>query len=222
MITAWIVVTEVSKSATSWEIETFITDWSRTIRNWAAERTIRAPHLAPMISAPRAGLMGRASNTESMEDPLRHSAAGRVIERRVDRKGLRPRVAASVIAVLWLIAIVVFGVIERLIDPDSFDTIWDGMWWATQTVTTVGYGDVVPDSAGGQLIAAVLMVGGLSFFAVVTGVITSVFVTRAQAERRAEEADPVARALERLTAELGEMREQLDRLGHGDPRPPPR
>ena len=67
------------------------------------------------------------------------------------------------------------------------------MWWATQTVTTVGYGDVVPDSAGGQLIAVVLMVGGLSFFAVVTGVITSVFVTRAQAERRAQEADPVAR-----------------------------
>jgi hypothetical protein len=165
--------------------------------------------------------MGRAANTASMEDPLRHSAAGRLIERRVDRKGLRPRVAAAVIAVLWLIAIVVFGVIERLVDPDSFDTIWDGMWWATQTVTTVGYGDVVPDSAGGQLIAAVLMVGGLSFFAVVTGVITSVFVTRAQAERRAEEADPVARALERLTAEVGEMREQLERLGNGDPRSPP-
>ena len=165
--------------------------------------------------------MGRAANTATMEDPLRHSAAGRVIEHRVDRKGLRPRVAAGVIAVLWLIAIVIFGVIERLVDPDSFGTIWDGMWWATQTVTTVGYGDVVPDSAGGQLIAAVLMVGGLSFFAVVTGVITSIFVTRAQAERRAQEADPVAQALERLTAEVGVMREQLDRLGNGDPRPPP-
>ena len=52
--------------------------------------------------------MGRAANTESMEDPLRRSAAGRVIERRVDREGLRPRVAAGVIAVLWLIAIVIF------------------------------------------------------------------------------------------------------------------
>jgi voltage-gated potassium channel Kch len=156
-----------------------------------------------------------------MEDPLGHSAPGRLIERRVERKGLRPRVAASVIAILWLVAIVVFGVIERLVDPDSFDTIWDGMWWATQTVTTVGYGDVVPDSAGGQLIAAVLMVGGLSFFAVVTGVITSVFVTRAQEERRAQAADPVAQALERLTAEVTEMREQVDRLGNGDPRPPP-
>ena len=57
--------------------------------------TIRAPHLPPMLTPPTAGLMGRAANTESMEDPLRHSAAGRVIERRVDRKGLRPRVAAG-------------------------------------------------------------------------------------------------------------------------------
>ena len=122
---------------------------------------------------------------------------------------------------LWLIAIVIFGVIERLVDPDRFGTIWDGMWWATQTVTTVGYGDVVPDSAGGQLIAVVLMVGGLSFFAVVTGVITSVFVTRAQAERRAQEADPVAQALERLTAEVGEMRDLLARIGNGERRPPP-
>jgi len=153
---------------------------------------------------------------------MRHSAAGRVIEHRVDRKGLRPRVAAAVIAVLWLIAIVIFGVIERLVDPDSFGTIWDGMWWATQTVTTVGYGDLVPDSAGGKLIAVVLMIGGLSFFAVVTGVITSVFVTRAQAERRAQEADPVAQALERLTAEVGEMRDLLARIGNGGPRPPPR
>ena len=45
MITAWIVVTVVWKSATSWEIETFITDWSKTIRNCAAARTMRTGRL---------------------------------------------------------------------------------------------------------------------------------------------------------------------------------
>ena len=115
--------------------------------------------------------MGRAANTATMEDPLRHSAAGRLIEHRVDRKGLRPRVAAAVIAVLWLIAIVIFGVIERLVDPDRFDTIWDGMWWATDgdhgrlRRLGAGFGGRAADRgrAHGR---------GLSFFAVVTGVIT--------------------------------------------------
>src|SRR5215212_1862467 len=50
-MTAWIVVTVVSKSATSWEIATFITAWSSTIRNCAAPRTAKTPHLA--MSHPR-------------------------------------------------------------------------------------------------------------------------------------------------------------------------
>ena len=133
-----------------------------------------------------------------------------MVERRVQRKGLRPRVAASVIALLWVIAIVIFGIVEHLVDEQSFDTVWDGMWWATQTVTTVGYGDIVPEGTAGQVIAAVLMIGGLSLFAVITGVITSMFVTAAQARRGAQ--DPVIGRLEHLTAEVEALREQVVRL----------
>ena len=78
----------------------------------------------------------------------------RLIARRVEKKGLRPRLAAAVIAAAWLIAIVVFGIAEHLIDSDSFETVWDGMWWATQTVTTVGYGDIVPVSERARLVDA--------------------------------------------------------------------
>ncbi len=135
------------------------------------------------------------------------------INRRIERKGLRPRLAASVIALLWLLAIVVFGVLERLVDPDAFESIWDGMWWATQTVTTVGYGDVVPEKGVGRLIGAVLMIGGLSLFAVVTGSITSAFVTRAQEQRRAPERDAYHAQLEQVSAELAAIRADLARLG---------
>ena len=144
---------------------------------------------------------------------------GKLIDRRLERKGLRPRVAASVIALLWLAAIVVFGILVRLVDPDSFDNVWLGMWWATQTVTTVGYGDVVPDQTAGQLIAAVLMIGGLSFFAVVTGAITSLFVTRADAERRAEGDDPVLQRLEEIGRQLETLRADLERLSRADESP---
>jgi hypothetical protein len=50
----------------------------------------------------------------------------RYLERRIESKGLRPRVAAAVIAVLWLIAIVLFGVLEHLIDRSTFDNVWEG------------------------------------------------------------------------------------------------
>jgi voltage-gated potassium channel len=145
-----------------------------------------------------------------MEGKKGMSAAERIVERRIARRGLRPRVAASVIAVIWIAAIAVFGVVEHLVDPKSFDNVWLGMWWATQTVTTVGYGDVVPNQAGGQLIASILMVGGLSFFAVLTGMITSLFVARQQETRRDAEADPVIARLDEISAELERIKSRLN------------
>ena len=157
-----------------------------------------------------------------MENEPRRIPGARFLERRVQRHGLRPRLAAAVIAVVWLIAIVVFGIVERLVDPDTFDNVWLGMWWATQTVTTVGYGDVVPQDTAGKVIATLLMVGGLSLFAVITGVITSVFVARAQADRRWTKGDPVMGKLEQISGELDEMRAEVARLaGDGGARPPP-
>ena len=119
------------------------------------------------------------------------------------------------IATVWVIAIVVFGVVERLVDSDTFGSIWSGMWWSTQTVTTVGFGDIVPESTAGQLVAAVLMIGGLSFFAVVTGMITSIFVSRSAGETRSAGEEELLERLDAMSAELKRLREQLARLEPG-------
>jgi voltage-gated potassium channel len=105
------------------------------------------------------------------------------IERRIERTGLRPRDAAYLIATFWALAVVTFAVVERLVDPKSFPTIWLALWWAVETVTTVGYGDVVPNQTAGKFIGAFLMLGGLSMIAVITAAITSGFVSRAQDQR---------------------------------------
>ncbi len=147
-----------------------------------------------------------------MEEPPQKPRAARYIEGRVEQKGLRPRFAAAVIASVWLVSIVVFGIIEHLVDPDSFDNIWLGMWWATQTVTTVGYGDAVPSETSGRVIAMVLMVGGLSMFAVVTATITSAFIARAQAERGSGRDAALQQKFDRVAAELKTVGEQLARL----------
>jgi len=152
-----------------------------------------------------------------MESP--EVGAENMLERRIEKRGLRARSAASVIAVVWLVAIVVFGVVERIVDPDSFPTVWDGMWWATQTVTTVGYGDVVPQQTVGQVIAALLMVTGLSLFAVVTGTITSAFVTRAQEEARHRQVDELRSTLTEIREEVAALRADLERPRSGTPPP---
>jgi voltage-gated potassium channel len=147
---------------------------------------------------------------------MERQAAGRRmgerVQKRIQRKGLTPRVAASVIAASWVAAVVFFGVVEHLVDPDTFDNVWLGMWWAMQTVTTVGYGDVVPEQTAGKVVAAFLMLGGLSLFAVITGAITSAFVAQAQARRGMSEEEPMMRKLDEMTTQLAAMKADLARL----------
>ncbi len=132
--------------------------------------------------------------------------------RRIESKGFRPRFAAGLIAGVWLVAVVVFGVIEHLVEPETFPTVWLGMWWALETVTTVGYGDVVPVGPEGKAIASFLLLGGLSLFAVVTGVVTSAFVTQSEEQRRAAGDDPVMRKLDDLAGELAVLRDEVKGL----------
>jgi voltage-gated potassium channel len=147
--------------------------------------------------------------------PDRAPSANRVerwIDRRVGTKALRPRNAAYLIAVIWLIAVVAFGVIERIADPETFDSIWLAFWWAMQTVTTVGYGDVVPEHPSGKALAAVLMLVGLSFLSIITATITSAFVARRQADLQEAGEDPVMRRLEQMGAQLDAMEQELRNL----------
>src|SRR3954470_15294074 len=102
------------------------------------------------------------------------------VDRKISRKGMRPRYAAYLVIMTWLIAIAVFGILQRAADPHTYPTIWLAWWWAIQTVTTVGYGDVVPQQTAGKVVAAVLMVGGLAFLSILTAPIKSSFVARPQ------------------------------------------
>ena len=67
-----------------------------------------------------------------------------------------------------------------VIDRDNFPTLGSGLWWAVQTVTTVGYGDHVPTTRAGQLVAALVMLLGIGFVTVITASITGAFVARSR------------------------------------------
>jgi voltage-gated potassium channel Kch len=136
----------------------------------------------------------------------------RWVDRKLSAKALRPRYAARLIAVLWIIAVLIFGVIVRIVDPDTFPSVWLAFWWALQTVTTVGYGDVVPQDTTGKIFGAILMLGGLSLLSIITAVITSAFIARRQADMQASGEDPVIRHLLQLESRLDGIDAELRRL----------
>ncbi len=67
--------------------------------------------------------------------------------------------------------------VEGSVQPKAFGTIPDAMWWAIATLTTVGYGDVVPITALGRIVAAFTMILGLGLFALPVGIVATGFVS---------------------------------------------
>ncbi|PHZ83370.1 cyclic nucleotide-binding protein [Paremcibacter congregatus] len=65
--------------------------------------------------------------------------------------------------------------LERNVQPQAFGTIPDALWWALATLTTVGYGDVVPLTAWGRLFGGVVMIFGVCVYALPVGIIASGF-----------------------------------------------
>ena len=100
----------------------------------------------------------------------------------------------------------------RLLDHGEYSDIWVGMWWALQTVTTVGYGDVTPTERSGRIIATFVMLQGIAFLAITTAVITSTFVARAAKERETAHAADEDEADVRIEARLKSIDQRLDRL----------
>lgn len=85
----------------------------------------------------------------------------------------------------------------------SIQSFADALWWAVATITTVGYGDMVPVSAAGRAVATVLMFGGIAFFSGVTANLASFLVRGGGADKG---------ALTQLTKELENLRREVAKL----------
>ena len=151
-----------------------------------------------------------SANSTVMEDETR-------LEQRLDRvvaRAASPRGAAVVIATVSTSITVAAGILMTVVDRKGFPSIGSGLWWAVQTVTTVGYGDHVPTTVAGRLVAAVVMLVGIGFLTVITAAITSTFVSRSRGEQTpsdaanqtAEELRQIAGRLERIEAALTSRR----------------
>jgi voltage-gated potassium channel len=126
------------------------------------------------------------------------------------RTPLSVRKAMAVIVTATALSVLLGGVLIRVFDPEEFPDLGTGLWWALQTVTTVGYGDVSPQDATGRVIGAVIMLEAIAFIAIVTAAITSSFVERARREKAAE--DDASGSAAELATQLREIRAELELL----------
>jgi voltage-gated potassium channel len=131
------------------------------------------------------------------------------LERRLDRliaRAENPRKAAVVIASVTTIMTLLAGWLMTVTDRKGFPTLGSGLWWAVQTVTTVGYGDHVPTSAAGKCLAAAVMLLGIGFLTVITASITGAFVARSRREQHLEGAvEPSAELLQQIDERLARI-----------------
>lgn len=67
--------------------------------------------------------------------------------------------------------------IERYAQPQAFDNIGDGFWWAIVAFTTVGYGDIYPITPLGRLLSSIISLIGIAMIAIPTGIISSAFMS---------------------------------------------
>ena len=141
--------------------------------------------------------MAKAQGTPAPTPP--HPRAWKFIE----RKPLTAGRAARIIALATLAVTLGSGVLIRFADHKNFSDIGQGLWWAVQTVTTVGYGDLVPTNTFGRLVASVVMITGIGFLTVITATITSTLIE--QARRRVE-----GSTTDELATKLDQIIERLD------------
>ncbi len=95
--------------------------------------------------------------------------------------------------------------------------LWQAMWWAFATITTVGYGDIVPVTPTGRILAGGLMIGGIALLGVVTATLASWIVERVEQATDARNATSVD--LQTIYAELLQLRKEIQQLGGNDQDP---
>jgi len=115
-----------------------------------------------------------------------------------------------------LVPLLVFGVLAVLLAGAGFAALesdvvtgyWDGVWWALSLMTTVGFVGETPETTGGRILSAVLMLSGFAILALTTAAIASLFVREEE-----EPFEKSERAFEReAMARLDELSTRLDRI----------
>jgi len=99
------------------------------------------------------------------------------------------RKASEIIStfIVMFILIVLAASLMYYVEPQTYDSIPHAMWWGIVTLTTVGYGDVYPQTALGQLIGSILALLGIGLFGIPAGILAAGFIEEIQSKKNRQE-----------------------------------
>lgn len=133
------------------------------------------------LAVPLAGLAGADHQTASLcavawlLKPIPNVPGLRQLRRVVVREASPLSSVAFLFLIVLVLAAVLIHVLERDVQPLIFGSVPSCLWWAVVTLTTTGYGDAVPVTPAGRLVAAVLMICGLGVFGLWAGILATGF-----------------------------------------------
>jgi voltage-gated potassium channel len=122
----------------------------------------------------------------------------------------RAVISGRIIPFLVLIMLAIMGasaLIVEVLSPNSFSSFGNALWWSATTVTTIGYGDVVPATRGGRFIAVPVMLTSVATVSLTTAVVTASFVAYQQRRLAGDE-----ERHQELLSRLGQIEQRLDEL----------
>ena len=142
-----------------------------------------------------------------------------ILERRAEKIVSGRFVVLGISGTLVVIAVIA-AVVMRIVDDQNFPTFGLALWWAVETFTTVGYGDIVPTTDLGRIIGGTLMVVGIMFLSFLTATVTSALIRRDQLVRDASlqttdqvDLSEVMDGIARLEQRLERLESRLDAAG---------
>ena len=154
---------------------------------------------------PKRGSPGSRAAPSGSDQPAKVPLTARLLL----HQSLTARRAAAIIAGFTLLITMGGGILERVIDRQEYGTIGRGLWFALQTVTTVGYGDVTPAHTQGRIIAAVLMLTAIGFLAVITASVTASLIESGRRRYAAQAEGDMERRLDEIGARLARIEAAL-------------
>ncbi len=143
--------------------------------------------------------------------PAPREGGSSLVDRRI-RRIARARSVTFGLALTFVGLALAGAVVIRFADQKNFPSLGLAVWWALQTVTTVGYGDVVPTTVVGRVVGGIEMVVGVSFIAFLTAGVTSAVIQRGQAGTQKDDREFGKRNTQAIIDGLTETRDAITAL----------